>query len=203
MSQEQRCGFGSLAAFVEYRRLRGGGTAASHANAGGARLARAADLTALKREWDLNAPTERGAPLQDEFDGDYEAYLSYCRHEAAGDITILAGTQAVRPPNKPARPSRRYTALDEQRDRATFAGSARLQAEFQGDPEAYIAYRRHAQAGCVTVLAQHALQTTGEQCSECRHLAAGDVCSVFADGIPEQIRSGAEPCTNFEAKGAE
>lgn len=47
--------------------------------------------TAMKRAWSLNRPNERGVPLQDEFGGDYDAYVSYCKHEAAGDITICGG----------------------------------------------------------------------------------------------------------------
>lgn len=47
--------------------------------------------TALKREWNLNRPNERGVPLQDEFGGDYEAFTAYKKHDAAGLITICRG----------------------------------------------------------------------------------------------------------------
>ncbi len=133
-------------------------------------------LSALKREWDLNQPNQDGVPLQDEFGGDYENYEAYCRHEAAGDITVC-GSRAVTPARPRLAARRDADLVAAWRANPRISGGRRLQDVFGGKLSAFRAF-----AGAQTGEPRRALRAPSDQ--ELR--AEWDAYEADADGIRPQ-----------------
>ena len=98
------------------------------------------DLVALKRQWTGDAA------LRAEFDGDFQSYMAYTKHQAAGDVSIHGGKSAGK-----SAPRRLRTPPTAAAPAAEWRGNARTRAEFGGDEQAFIAFKKHDAAGEITI----------------------------------------------------
>ncbi|MEW6249854.1 MAG: hypothetical protein AB1716_04350 [Planctomycetota bacterium] len=135
-SQEERNYIGSIGNLGQLRRGSSWQPRVSATRAVSAARADEDNLTALRSEWERNPRNERGVPLQQEFQ-EFACYEAYCRHAAAGHVTICTRRNGADEPP--------VTAM------RTWADPV-VRAAFGDDREAYESYMRHAAAGNVRLI---------------------------------------------------